>query len=69
LKIDVDYYKSLFGHEDKLDIDLVEYFWQECDLVPDEHHGMLERLFLAYMLKGVFQMVSISFFISMLGAC
>jgi hypothetical protein len=44
LKIDVDYYKSLFGHEDKLDIDLVEYFWQECDLVPDEHHGMLSFL-------------------------
>jgi hypothetical protein len=45
LKIVVDYYKSLFGAEDRLDINLIDDFWDENDMVKEEHNITLEADF------------------------
>jgi hypothetical protein len=60
MKIVVDYYKSLFGAEHRVDINLVGDFWDANGLVKEEHNKILEanfsgkrlrRQFLALMLK------------------
>jgi hypothetical protein len=72
LKIVVDYYKALFGAEDRLDINLADDFWDENDMVKDEHNTSLEADFfkkevkeavLALMLKVLLNLM-VSFFFS-----
>jgi hypothetical protein len=52
MKIIVDYYKSLFGFEEKLDINLANDFWHIKDLVTDEQNGVLDADFLKRMQRG-----------------
>jgi hypothetical protein len=45
MKIVVDYYKSLFGFEEKLDINLANDFWNVEDLVSVEQNCLLDAIF------------------------
>jgi hypothetical protein len=45
LKIAVDYYKSLFGFEEKLDMNLANDFWSEEDLVSGDQNRVLDADF------------------------
>jgi hypothetical protein len=45
MKIVVDYYKSLFGFEEKLVINLSNDFWNMEDLVSDEQNRFLDTEF------------------------
>jgi hypothetical protein len=45
MKIDVNYYKSLFGFEEKLDIYLANDFWSIDDLVSGEQNRILDADF------------------------
>jgi hypothetical protein len=54
MKIVVDYYKSLFGFEEKLDINLANDFWHIEDLVTNEQNGVLDADFLKRMQRGYF---------------
>jgi hypothetical protein len=49
----IDYYKSLFGFKEKLDIDLVEDFWQAEDLVTSEHNKMSDAGFTEHKVSDV----------------
>jgi hypothetical protein len=45
MKIVVDYYKSLFGFEEKLDINLANDFWNVEDLVTEDQNRFLDTEF------------------------
>jgi hypothetical protein len=45
INIDVDYYKALFGFEEKISIDLSEDFWLEGEKVTSEQNLFLETEF------------------------
>jgi mannosylglycoprotein endo-beta-mannosidase len=45
LNIAVDYYKSLFGAESRMDIDLSDNFWNPNELVSDVHNSNLDKEF------------------------
>ena len=38
----VDFYKKLFGYEEKNDIHLDENFWEESDYITAEENNLLE---------------------------
>jgi hypothetical protein len=71
MKIVVDYYKSLFGFEEKLDINLANDFWNMEDLVLKSRIDFwmlnflkkrLGMLCLALMLKGLLVLMAFLFF-------
>jgi hypothetical protein len=78
MKIVVDYYKSLFGFEENLDINLANDFWNVEDLVSVEQNCLLDAVFLkmrlemlclALMLRGpLVLMASLFFFINIFGS-
>jgi len=41
IMIATNFYKSLFGYEDKLDIHLDTSFWEDSDKVTDEENEIL----------------------------
>jgi hypothetical protein len=45
LKIAVDFYKNLFGKEDKMDITLDDSFWDSNELVMEEENKLLDQPF------------------------
>jgi hypothetical protein len=45
LALAVDYYKSLFGFDGKLDISLADDFWNETEKVTDAQNRMLDERF------------------------
>jgi hypothetical protein len=45
IKLAVDYYKALFGFEEKISIDLAMDFWLENEKVTDEQNLMLDADF------------------------
>ena len=53
LKLAVDFYKNLFGHEEKLDIHLDYSFWEEEDLITDEENDLLVAPFSEEEIKEV----------------
>ena len=42
LGLAVDFYKKLFGYEEKIDIHLDENFWEESDYITAEENNLLE---------------------------
>jgi hypothetical protein len=42
LVIATNFYKNLFGYEDKLDIHLDASFWEDIDKVTEEENGILD---------------------------
>jgi hypothetical protein len=51
LDIAVDFYKKLFGKEDKLDIDLGENFWDDGNKVSDAENAELDKDFFEEEIK------------------
>lgn len=45
LQIAVEFYKQLFGREEKLDINLDENFWEPENLVTEEENNLLDQEF------------------------
>jgi hypothetical protein len=45
LALAVDYYKSLFGFDEKLDISLADDFWNETEKITDAQNRMLDERF------------------------
>jgi exonuclease III len=45
LEIAVDYYKNLFGKEEKIGISLMDSFWEPDDIVTDQENEMLDANF------------------------
>jgi hypothetical protein len=45
LKLAVDYYKNLFGKEERLDISLMDSFWEPDDFVNEEENAMFDAPF------------------------
>jgi hypothetical protein len=51
LALAVDYYKSLFGFDEKLDISLADDFWNETEKVTDAQNRMLDERFFEQEVK------------------
>jgi mannosylglycoprotein endo-beta-mannosidase len=45
LKIAVDYYRKLFGKEEKMDVSLMDSFWEPEDMVTEEENMILDAPF------------------------
>ena len=51
IKIVVDYYKNLFGFEQKINVDLAPYFWEAGDRVTDAQNAILDADFTEQEIK------------------
>jgi hypothetical protein len=53
LKIAVDYYRKLFGEEEKMDVSLMDSFWEPEDMVTEEENIILDEPFTEEEIKEV----------------
>ena len=45
MKVVVNYYKKLFGFQEKINIDLKDDFWEDGEKVTDAHNNILDAPF------------------------